>query len=112
MELKERIAKFDKFLTDYANASGATGLCEAVRSAMKVCFEGLDTSAPWMDPASIDPKYKNNVVAGYGELRRRMAKDIPLAKYRARVKARKAIPANDPVGTDAPVDECASKAEK
>ena len=112
MELNERITKFDKFLTNFEAASGAKGLCEAVRSAMKVCFEGIDTSAPWMDPGTIDPKYRGNVVASFGDVRRKITRDIPLARYRARMMAKKPIPASDPVGTDAPVDECAEKTEK
>ena len=105
MELNERIEKFNTFLTNFEKASGATGLCEAVRSAAQVCFEGLDTSAPWMDPGLIDPKYKNNVVASSNDIHRRMFHDIPLEKFKKRMAAKKAIPANDPVGTDAPVEE-------
>ena len=49
MDLNERIKKFNTFLTNFEKASGATGLCEAVRSAAKVCFEGVKEDAPWMD---------------------------------------------------------------
>jgi len=105
MELKERIEKFNAFLTNFEKASGATGLCEAVRSAAKVCFEGIDTSAPWMDPGLIDPKYKGNAVASARDIHRKVFRDIPLAKYKARIAARKAIPESDPVGTDAPKDQ-------
>lgn len=90
MELKERIEKFDKFLDKFEKASGATGLCEAVRSAAKVCFEGLDTNPPWADPGLIDPKYKNNLVASSNEIHRKVFHDIPLARYKARLKAKKA----------------------
>lgn len=90
MELKERIEKFDKFLDNFEQVSGATGLCEAVRSAAKVCFEGLDTNPSWADPGLIDPKYKNNVVASSNEIHRKLFHDIPLAKYKARLKAKKA----------------------
>jgi hypothetical protein len=118
MDINERIAKFDRFLTSYAEASGATELCEAVRSAMKVCFETAevfkDGKAPWMDPGLIDSKYKGNVVAPSQEIHRNMINQLKskaLAKYRAKKAAEKAIPADDPVGTDAPKDECAEKAE-
>lgn len=90
MELKERIEKFDNFLTNFEKASGATGLCEAVRSAAKVCFEGLDTLPSWADPATLDPKYKDNVFASSRDIHRKMYRDIPLAKYKARMAAKKA----------------------
>ena len=90
MELSERIAKFDKFLTNFEKASGATGICEAVRSAAKICFEGLTPNAPWADPGLIDPKYKNNVVASSSDIHRKMFQDIPLAKYKARMAAKQA----------------------
>ena len=105
MDLKERIEKFNAFLTNFEKASGATGLCEAVRTAAQVCFEGLDNRPAWADPGLIDPKYKNNVVAGYGDIHRKLFHDIPLAKYKQRMAAKKAIPASVPVGTDAPVEE-------
>lgn len=112
MELKERIDKFNNFLTNFEKASGATGLCEAVRSAAKICFEGLDTRPAWADPALVDPKYKDNVVAGYGDIRRKISKDIPLSRYRARMMAKKAAETKDPAATETPVDECTEKTAK
>jgi hypothetical protein len=115
MELKERIEKFNTFLTNFEEASGATGLCEAVRSAVKVCFEGLGDYPAWADTSLLDPKYKDNVVAGAGTIHRTVFHDNPLAKFKARKMAKKAaekeIPATDPVGTDAPKDECAENPE-
>jgi len=107
MDLKERIDKFDKFLSNFEKESGATGLCEAVRSAAKVCFEGLDTNPAWADPGFLDPKYRNNMIASSRDIHRKMFHDIPLAKYKARRAAQKAasISPTDPVGTDAPVEE-------
>ena len=102
MELKERIEKFDKFLTNLETNSGATGLCEAVRSAAKVCFEGLDTTPAWADPSKLDPKYRNNVIASSRDIHRKMFHDIPLAKYKARMAAKKAA---DPAATETPKDE-------
>lgn len=90
MELKDRMVKFDDFLTKFAKASGASELCESVREAAKVCFEGLDTNPPWADPGLIDPKYKNNLVASSNEIHRKVFHDIPLARYKARLKAKKA----------------------
>jgi len=89
MELKERLEKFDQFLTKFEKTSGATGLCEAVRSAAKVCFEGLGTIPSWADPGLIDPKYKDNVVASSRDIHRKVTHDIPLARYKARMMAKK-----------------------
>lgn len=89
MDLKERIEKFNTFLTNFEKASGATGLCEAVRSAAKVCFEGVKEDAPWMDPKYLDPQYRNNAKASYKDIHRKMFHDIPNEKLKQRMAAEK-----------------------
>jgi hypothetical protein len=89
MDLNERIEKFNTFLTNFEKASGATGLCEAVRSAAKVCFEGVKEDAPWMDSKYLDPQYRNNVKASYKDLHRKMFHDIPTEKLKQRMAAEK-----------------------
>lgn len=105
MDIKERMNKFDDFLTKFAKASGASELCESVREAAKVCFEGIGDQPAWADPSLIDPKYKNNAVASFGDIHRMKFHDIPLEKFKKRMAAKKALAASDPVGTDAPVEE-------
>lgn len=105
MELKDRMNKFDDFLTKFAKVSGASELCESVRKAAKVCFEGLDNQPNWMKQANLDPQYKDNVIASYRDIHRMKVHDIPLEKFKKRMAAKKALAASDPVGTDAPVEE-------
>lgn len=101
MDIKERMNKFDDFLTKFAKASGASELCESVREAAKVCFEGIGGQPAWADPSLIDPKYKNNAVASFGDIHRKVFHDIPLEKFKKRMAAKNASEA----GTDAPVEE-------
>lgn len=101
MELKDRMNKFDAFLTKFAKVSGATELCESVREAAKVCFEGLDNQPNWMKQTNLDPQYKDNVIADYNTIHRMKFHDIPLEKFKKRMAAKKA----SAVGTDAPVEE-------
>ena len=108
MNLKDRMNKFDAFLTKFAKASGASELCESVREAAKVCFEGLENQPNWMKQSNLDPQYKGKVIADYNTIHRMKFHDIPLEKFKKRMAAKKASAASDPVGTDAPVDEDAS----
>lgn len=104
MNLKDRMNKFDAFLTKFAKASGASELCESVREAAKVCFEGLENQTNWMTQSNLDPQYKGKVIADYNTIHRMKFHDIPLEKFKKRMAAKKASAA----GTDAPVDEGAS----
>lgn len=108
MNLKDRMNKFDAFLTKFAKASGASELCESVREAAKVCFEGLENQPNWMKQSNLDPQYKGKVIADYNTIHRMKFHDIPLEKFKKRMAAKKASAASDPVGTDAPVEEDAS----
>ena len=105
MNLKDRMNKFDAFLTKFAKASGASELCESVREAAKVCFEGLENQPNWMKQSNLDPQYKGKVIADYNTIHRMKFHDIPLEKFKKRMAAKKARAASDPVGTDAPVEE-------
>lgn len=105
MNLKDRMNKFDAFLTKFAKASGASELCESVRKAAKVCFEGLENQPNWMKQSNLDPQYKDNVIADYNTIHRMKFHDIPLEKFKKRMAAKKASAASGPVGTDAPVEE-------
>ena len=105
MNLKDRMNKFDAFLTKFAKASGASELCESVREAAKVCFEGLENQPNWMKQSNLDPQYKGKVIADYNTIHRMKFHDIPLEKFKKRMAAKKASAASDPVGTDAPVEE-------
>ena len=104
MNLKDRMNKFDAFLTKFAKASGASELCESVREAAKVCFEGLENQPNWMKQSNLDPQYKGKVIADYNTIHRMKFHDIPLEKFKKRMAAKKASAA----GTDVPVDEGAS----
>ena len=104
MNLKDRMNKFDAFLTKFAKASGASELCESVREAAKVCFEGLENQPNWMKQSNLDPQYKGKVIADYNTIHRMKFHDIPLEKFKKRMAAKKASAA----GTDAPVGEGAS----
>ena len=105
MDLKDRLNKFDAFLTKFAKASGASELCESVREAAKVCFEGLENQPNWMKQSNLDPQYKGKVIADYNTIHRMKFHDIPLEKFKKRMAAKKARAASDPVGTDAPIEE-------
>ena len=105
MDLKDRMNKFDAFLTKFAKASGASELCESVREAAKVCFEGLENQPNWMKQSNLDPQYKGSVIADYNTIHRMKFHDIPLEKFKKRMAAKKASAASGPVGTDAPVEE-------
>ena len=105
MNLKDRMNKFDAFLTKFAKASGASELCESVRKAAKVCFEGLENQPNWMKQSNLDPQYKGKVIADYNTIHRMKFHDIPLEKFKKRMAAKKALAASDPVDTDAPVEE-------
>ena len=105
MNLKDRMNKFDAFLTKFAKASGASELCESVREAAKVCFEGLENQPNWMKQFNLDPQYKGKVIADYNTIHRMKFHDIPLEKFKKRMAAKKASAASDPVGTDAPLEE-------
>lgn len=104
MNLKDRMNKFDAFLTKFAKASGASELCESVREAAKVCFEGLENQPNWMKQSNLDPQYKGNVIADYNTIHRMKFHDIPLEKFKKRMAAKKASAAC----TDAPAEEGAS----
>ena len=104
MNLKDRMNKFDDFLTKFAKASGAPKLCEAVREAAKTCFEGLENQPTWKNQSTLGDPYKNNTIASYRDIHRMKFHDLPLEKYKKRMAAKKASAA----GTDAPVDEGAS----
>lgn len=90
MDIKERIEKFNTFLTNFEEASGATGLCEAVRDAAKVCFEGVEKDAPWMKECKLDPQYQNNCKASYKDIHRKLFHDIPKQKLAAKKATEKA----------------------
>ena len=100
MDIKERMDKFDAFLTKFAKASGASELCESVREAAKVCFEGIGDQPAWADPSLIDPKYKNNTVASFGDIHRKVFHDIPLAKLKERMRQKAAQGAPADVASD------------
>lgn len=101
MELKDRMNKFDDFLTKFAKVSGASELCESVREAAKVCFEGLVNQPNWMKQANLDPRYKDNAIADYNTIHRMKFHDIPLEKFKKRMAAKKA-PAES---ADAPAED-------
>lgn len=107
MSFKEQMEKFNSFLTDFGEKCGAKDLCESVREAAKVCFEG-DFETVYDDVKQCLP---------YKDIHHKMFKgralDILKAKRAARQAAEKAAEsgveynAADRVGTDAPKDECA-----
>lgn len=105
MELKDRLNKFDDFLTKFAKASGASELCESVREAAKVCFEGLDNQPNWMKQSTLDDPYKNNVIASYRDIHRMKFHDIPLEKLKKKRMAAKQASAEN---TDAPAEDGAT----
>ena len=100
MELKDRMNKFDAFLTKFAKVSGASELCESVREAAKVCFEGLDNQPNWMKQTNLDPQYKDNVIADYNTIHRMRFHDIPLAKFKERMRQKAAQGAPADVASD------------
>jgi hypothetical protein len=93
--------KFDDFLTKFAKASGASELCESVREAAKVCFEGLENKPIWMKQSTLNDTHKNNEIPTYRDIHRMMFHDIPREKAKKIMAAKKALAAD----TDVQVDE-------
>lgn len=84
MILKDRINKFDAFLTKVGKVSGALGLCESIRTAAKVCFEGIDEQLDAMRDTDPDSPSYGKKVADYNTIHRMRFHDIPLAKFHAK----------------------------
>lgn len=103
MNIKDRMNKFDDFLTKFAQATGDSKLCESVREAAKVCFEGLENKSKWMEwmKQDTDDPYKKNGMLTYRDIHRIMFHKIPRERVKKLIAAKKASEA----GTDVPVDE-------
>ena len=100
MNLKDRMNKFDDFLTRFAKVSGAPKLCEAVREAAKTCFEGLENQPAWKTQSTLGDPYKNNTIASYRDIHRMKFHDLPLAKFKERMRQKAAQGAPADVASD------------
>ena len=106
MTFVEKFGKFNDFLTNLAESCGVKDLCEAVRQAACACFE----SDLGMTAEELIAEMKKG--KPYKEIHHTMFKGNPVEHWKKKVLARKAAEkpaeysADDPVGTDAPKDEC------